>query len=139
MTTDLDLSQYSGQTRFVVDPYILRVFLQPKKKPTHRHYLLTRYARYNLLLGKPALARPHLNNTPEANMTPIESQIKDLLCLRDRERGLITALKLVLAPIRKLPSELLVQIFSRAVHSIKDILGNDRHISGLGILETAGS
>jgi hypothetical protein len=61
----------------------------------------------------------------EANIARIESQIKDLLCLRDRERGVVAALKLVIAPIRKLPPELLVEIFLHAFGrraSIKDAL-----------------
>ncbi|KAJ7082969.1 hypothetical protein C8R44DRAFT_58137 [Mycena epipterygia] len=62
----------------------------------------------------------------EENIARIDSQIKDLMCLRDRERGLITALRLVIAPIRKLPSELLVQIFLHSLSSfrpsIKDVL-----------------
>ncbi|KAJ7630247.1 hypothetical protein FB45DRAFT_1003432 [Roridomyces roridus] len=47
----------------------------------------------------------------EANLARIESQIQDLLRLRDRERGIIAALKQIAAPIRKLPAELLVEIF----------------------------
>ncbi|KAJ7606075.1 hypothetical protein FB45DRAFT_462850 [Roridomyces roridus] len=48
----------------------------------------------------------------EANVARIESQIRDLLRLRDRERGVIASLKQVISPIRKLPAELLVEIFS---------------------------
>ncbi|KAJ7082970.1 hypothetical protein C8R44DRAFT_992086 [Mycena epipterygia] len=62
----------------------------------------------------------------EENIARIDSQIRDLMALRDRERGLITTLRLVIAPIRKLPSELLVQIFLHSLSlfrpSIKDVL-----------------
>jgi hypothetical protein len=51
----------------------------------------------------------------EANVARIDSQMRDLMRLRDQERGLITALKLVIAPIRKLPAELLVEIFMHVV------------------------
>ncbi|KAJ7465056.1 hypothetical protein FB451DRAFT_428596 [Mycena latifolia] len=53
----------------------------------------------------------------EANVAHIDSQIRDLMRLRDQERGVIAALKLVIAPIRKLPAELLVEIFMHAVES----------------------
>ncbi|KAJ7082988.1 hypothetical protein C8R44DRAFT_822699 [Mycena epipterygia] len=73
-----------------------------------------------------ALLLGHLITAAEENIARIESQIKDLMCLRDRERGLITALRLVIAPIRKLSSELLVQIFLHSLSSfrpsIKDAL-----------------
>ncbi|KAJ7639185.1 hypothetical protein FB45DRAFT_904913 [Roridomyces roridus] len=47
----------------------------------------------------------------EENIARIESQIRDLELLRDRERSFIAALKQVAAPIRKLPAELLLEIF----------------------------
>ncbi|KAJ7685146.1 hypothetical protein DFH06DRAFT_1157592 [Mycena polygramma] len=47
----------------------------------------------------------------EANISRIDSQIRDLMRLRHRERGLIASLKLAIAPIRKLPAEILVEIF----------------------------
>ncbi|KAJ7465089.1 hypothetical protein FB451DRAFT_1402805 [Mycena latifolia] len=47
----------------------------------------------------------------EANIARIESQIRDLERLRDRERGLVARLRLAIAPIHKLPAELLVEIF----------------------------
>ncbi|KAJ7644617.1 hypothetical protein FB45DRAFT_1053328 [Roridomyces roridus] len=56
----------------------------------------------------------------EANLVRIESQIQDLMGLRDRERELIAALKPLVAPIRKLPAELLGHIFLLAVDSASD-------------------
>ncbi|KAF7365608.1 hypothetical protein MVEN_00434300 [Mycena venus] len=47
----------------------------------------------------------------KANIARIESQIRDLERLRDRERGLIARLRMAIAPIHKLPAELLVEIF----------------------------
>ncbi|KAJ7166340.1 hypothetical protein C8R43DRAFT_1232390 [Mycena crocata] len=69
-----------------------------------------------LLLGQTATCSfeqhaKSLIQASEANIARIDSQIRDLMRLRDRERGLITALKLVIAPIRKLPAEILVEIF----------------------------
>ncbi|KAJ7119868.1 hypothetical protein C8R44DRAFT_789015 [Mycena epipterygia] len=69
-----------------------------------------------LLLGQSATSSferqaKSLIQASEANIAHIDSQIRDLLRLREQERGLITALKLVIAPIRKLPAELLVEIF----------------------------
>lgn len=46
----------------------------------------------------------------EANLARIESEIKALERLRDQERGTIAALRTAIAPIRKLPTELLVEI-----------------------------
>ncbi|KAJ7706697.1 hypothetical protein B0H17DRAFT_1174756 [Mycena rosella] len=51
----------------------------------------------------------------EARIEEIDSQIRDLLYQRDQEHSLITALKLVIAPIRKVPVELLVEIFHQAL------------------------
>ncbi|KAK7023094.1 hypothetical protein R3P38DRAFT_2957495 [Favolaschia claudopus] len=48
----------------------------------------------------------------EANIARIESQIRDLERLRDRERGVIARLRMAIAPVNKLPAELLVEIFS---------------------------
>ncbi|KAJ7465091.1 hypothetical protein FB451DRAFT_429401 [Mycena latifolia] len=47
----------------------------------------------------------------EANIARIESQIRDLIRLRDRERGVIARLRQAIAPVHKLPAELLVEIF----------------------------
>ncbi|KAJ7606074.1 hypothetical protein FB45DRAFT_1068901 [Roridomyces roridus] len=61
-----------------------------------------------------------LIQTAEESIARIDSQIRDLLRLRDRERGVIAALKFVAAPIRKLPAELLVDIFLRAASDAND-------------------
>ncbi|KAJ7162941.1 hypothetical protein C8R46DRAFT_331513 [Mycena filopes] len=47
----------------------------------------------------------------EANIARIESQIRDLERLCDRERGTIAQLRMAIAPVRKLPGELLVEVF----------------------------
>ncbi|KAJ7776758.1 hypothetical protein DFH07DRAFT_951375 [Mycena maculata] len=47
----------------------------------------------------------------EENIARIESQIRDLIRLRDRERGTIARLRIAIAPIHKLPAELLAEIF----------------------------
>ncbi|KAJ7166378.1 hypothetical protein C8R43DRAFT_193380 [Mycena crocata] len=59
-----------------------------------------------------------LIETSEANIARIDSQIRDLMRLRDRERGIIARLRLVIAPIHKLPAELLVEIFLVATKSL---------------------
>ncbi|KAF7320752.1 F-box domain-containing protein [Mycena chlorophos] len=47
----------------------------------------------------------------EANVARIDAQIQDLICLREREQATVVALKFVTAPVRKVPMELLVEIF----------------------------
>ncbi|KAJ7145047.1 hypothetical protein C8R46DRAFT_1199911 [Mycena filopes] len=47
----------------------------------------------------------------EANIARIESQIRDLECLRARERGIIARLRIAISPVHKLPAELLVEVF----------------------------
>ncbi|KAJ7726511.1 hypothetical protein B0H16DRAFT_1894746 [Mycena metata] len=47
----------------------------------------------------------------EANIARIESQIRDLERLRDRERAIVARLRAAIAPVHKLPAELLVEIF----------------------------
>ncbi|KAJ6455426.1 hypothetical protein C8R45DRAFT_592928 [Mycena sanguinolenta] len=49
----------------------------------------------------------------EDNIARIESQIRDLECLRDQERGNIARLRMAIAPVSKLPVELLGNIFRR--------------------------
>ncbi|KAK7007930.1 hypothetical protein R3P38DRAFT_3026718 [Favolaschia claudopus] len=51
----------------------------------------------------------------QENISRIDSQIKDLKCMRDREYGLIASLKLVISPIRKLPDEILAIVFRLAI------------------------
>ncbi|KAJ7644625.1 hypothetical protein FB45DRAFT_298253 [Roridomyces roridus] len=66
----------------------------------------------------------------ETNIARIESQIRDLLRLRDRERGIIAALKQIAAPIRKLPAELLVEIFRVvAAHAAAEELSHPNYTS----------
>ncbi|KAK7007927.1 hypothetical protein R3P38DRAFT_1623070 [Favolaschia claudopus] len=50
----------------------------------------------------------------EEKIAQIDSQIRDLQCMRDRESGLIASLKLVISPIRKLADELLTNIIRHA-------------------------
>ncbi|KAJ6455425.1 hypothetical protein C8R45DRAFT_1082475 [Mycena sanguinolenta] len=47
----------------------------------------------------------------EDNIARIESQIRDLERLRDQERGNIARLRMAIAPVSKLPAELLAEIF----------------------------
>ncbi|KAJ6498714.1 hypothetical protein DFH09DRAFT_1103075 [Mycena vulgaris] len=73
-----------------------------------------------LLLGQPLASRNFesqaktLIEASEANIAQIESQIRDLVRLRDRECGVIARLRLAIAPIHKLPTELLVEVFRLA-------------------------
>ncbi|KAK7040522.1 F-box domain-containing protein, partial [Favolaschia claudopus] len=53
----------------------------------------------------------------EENIARIDSQIRDLQCMRDREYGVVASLKLVLCPIRKLPDELLAMIMRLALEN----------------------
>ncbi|KAJ6487123.1 hypothetical protein C8R47DRAFT_1127776 [Mycena vitilis] len=54
----------------------------------------------------------------EANIARIESQIRDLERRRDMERGVIARLRMAIAPIHKLPTEGLVEIFLYANHDM---------------------
>ncbi|KAJ7880950.1 hypothetical protein B0H13DRAFT_2050007 [Mycena leptocephala] len=70
----------------------------------------------DFLLNQPATSNfesqaKSLIAASEANIARIESQIRDLERLRDRERGIIARLRMAIAPIHKLPAELLVEIF----------------------------
>ncbi|KAJ6554894.1 hypothetical protein DFH09DRAFT_1165833 [Mycena vulgaris] len=74
-----------------------------------------------LLLGQPSASRIFesqaktlIEASDSANIARIESQIRDLVRLRDRERGVIARLRMAIAPIHKLPAELLVEIFRLA-------------------------
>ncbi|KAJ7606072.1 hypothetical protein FB45DRAFT_1140442 [Roridomyces roridus] len=53
----------------------------------------------------------------EVNLTRAETQIQDLTRLCDKKRELITALKSLVAPIRHVPAELLLEIFRVAAAS----------------------
>ncbi|KAJ7157132.1 hypothetical protein C8R46DRAFT_1113577 [Mycena filopes] len=47
----------------------------------------------------------------KGNIAHIDSQIRDLVRLRERDRATITTLQVVLSPIHRVPCELLVEIF----------------------------
>ncbi|KAF8194311.1 hypothetical protein K438DRAFT_1588137, partial [Mycena galopus ATCC 62051] len=57
----------------------------------------------------------------EANIARIESQIRDLEHLRNWERGIIARLRMAIAPVHKLPAELLAEIFLYTKDSSKGI------------------
>ncbi|KAJ7665190.1 hypothetical protein DFH06DRAFT_1186716 [Mycena polygramma] len=65
----------------------------------------------------------------QANIAHIDSQVKDLLRLRERDRETIAALRFVVSPIRQLPCELLAEIFQLVIQDknyrdvpVKDVL-----------------
>ncbi|KAJ7062290.1 hypothetical protein C8F01DRAFT_1137095, partial [Mycena amicta] len=66
-----------------------------------------------------------------ANLARIESQIKELIALRDRERGRIGALKYALSPVRMLPSDILTEIFLEAVCTSSAPIKADFEISAV--------
>ncbi|KAJ7137819.1 hypothetical protein C8R44DRAFT_975799 [Mycena epipterygia] len=53
----------------------------------------------------------------EVNIERLTGQIRELNCMRDRERSILATLRLMVVPIGKLPTELLVEIFKFAVHT----------------------
>ncbi|KAJ7644641.1 hypothetical protein FB45DRAFT_298343 [Roridomyces roridus] len=76
----------------------------------------------NLMLGDPCSATfarqvKDYISAAEAKIARFDTQIQDLTRLRDQERELISALTPLIAPIRKLPVELLTEIFLLAVDS----------------------
>ncbi|KAJ7137784.1 hypothetical protein C8R44DRAFT_766180 [Mycena epipterygia] len=74
-----------------------------------------------LLFGSPGLTNVEnqvkgLIAAAEANIERLTGQIHELNCMRDRERSILATLRLMVVPIGKLPTELLVEIFKFAVH-----------------------
>ncbi|KAF8205754.1 hypothetical protein K438DRAFT_1818471 [Mycena galopus ATCC 62051] len=53
--------------------------------------------------------------TAEANIERLTTQIRELTSIRERERSILATLRLMVVPIGKLPTELLVEIFKLAV------------------------
>ncbi|KAJ7614682.1 hypothetical protein DFH06DRAFT_1063136 [Mycena polygramma] len=53
----------------------------------------------------------------EADIARLESQIRDLQCLRATEYDVLARLRAAIAPIRKIPTELLAEIFLQVHHS----------------------
>lgn len=79
----------------------------------------------NLMLGDPSSATfarqvKGCISVAESNIARLDAQIQDLTRLRDQERELISALTPLIAPIRKLPVELLTEIFLLAVDTTED-------------------
>ncbi|KAJ7311504.1 hypothetical protein DFH08DRAFT_1045424 [Mycena albidolilacea] len=55
--------------------------------------------------------------TAESNIARLTEQIRELSRLRAKERSVLATLRLMIVPIGKLPTEVLVEIFSLAVHT----------------------
>ncbi|KAJ6490477.1 hypothetical protein DFH09DRAFT_1377351 [Mycena vulgaris] len=73
-----------------------------------------------LLFGSPGLTNVQnqvkgLIEAAEANIERLTAQIRELTCLRERERTILATLRMMVVPIGKLPTELLVEIFKHAV------------------------
>ncbi|KAJ6490657.1 hypothetical protein C8R47DRAFT_455463 [Mycena vitilis] len=51
----------------------------------------------------------------EANIARLTAQIRELDCIREKERSVLATLRLMVVPIGKLPTELLAEIFKIAV------------------------
>ncbi|KAF7363844.1 F-box domain-containing protein [Mycena sanguinolenta] len=74
------------------------------------------------LFGSPSLASVEnqvkgLIATAEANIERLTTQIRELNLLREKERSILATLRLMVVPIGKLPTELLVEIFKLVVGS----------------------
>ncbi|KAF7377605.1 hypothetical protein MSAN_00183300 [Mycena sanguinolenta] len=68
------------------------------------------------LFGSPALTSVEnqvkdLIAAAEANVERLTTQIRELSLIRDKERSILATLRLMIVPIGKLPTELLVEIF----------------------------
>ncbi|KAJ6531223.1 hypothetical protein B0H19DRAFT_473118 [Mycena capillaripes] len=77
---------------------------------------------FTLLFGSPGLTSVEnqvkgLIAAAEANIERLTAQIRELNCMRDRERSILATLRLMIVPIGKLPTELLVEIFKIAVQT----------------------
>ncbi|KAJ7024304.1 hypothetical protein C8F04DRAFT_1132061 [Mycena alexandri] len=53
----------------------------------------------------------------EANIARLTAQIRELDCLRAKERNVLATLRLMIVPIGKLPTEILIEIFKHAVQT----------------------
>ncbi|KAJ7766795.1 hypothetical protein B0H16DRAFT_1522516 [Mycena metata] len=53
----------------------------------------------------------------EANIARLTAQIRELDCLRAKERSVLATLRLMIIPIGKLPTEILVEIFQHTVQT----------------------
>ncbi|KAJ7627539.1 hypothetical protein DFH06DRAFT_729228 [Mycena polygramma] len=58
-----------------------------------------------------------LMQAAEANIARLTAQIRELNSMREKERSVLATLRLMIVPIGKLPTELLVEIFRLAVHT----------------------
>ncbi|KAJ7685588.1 hypothetical protein DFH06DRAFT_1158918 [Mycena polygramma] len=58
-----------------------------------------------------------LIQSAEANIERLTVQIRELTCIREKERGVLATLRLMVVPIGKLPTELLAEIFKIAVET----------------------
>ncbi|KAJ7505818.1 hypothetical protein B0H11DRAFT_1976317 [Mycena galericulata] len=74
------------------------------------------------------LEAKRLIKASEKNIAHIDSQISELMRLRDQERGLIASLKVAIAPIQKLSADLLVEIFLNAVDDVSDLFGSSEDV-----------
>ncbi|KAF7288376.1 F-box domain-containing protein [Mycena chlorophos] len=87
------------------------------------------------LLGQPAdtSLETHarmLLTTAQANFAQLEAQIQDLVLQREKERASIAFLKFVVAPVRKLPTEILTEILLTAA-AIADYTTTKRSKGGI--------
>ncbi|KAJ6525484.1 hypothetical protein DFH09DRAFT_1188523 [Mycena vulgaris] len=58
-----------------------------------------------------------LIDASKANVERLVGQIDELSCMLEKERAILVKLRALVAPVRKLPTELLVEIFKHAVHT----------------------
>ncbi|KAJ7928831.1 hypothetical protein B0H13DRAFT_966050 [Mycena leptocephala] len=72
----------------------------------------------------------------EANIERLTAQIHELTSMRERERSVLATLRLMIVPIGKLPTELLVEIFKHAVHTP---VINSRYNTGSGTRYSLGN
>ncbi|KAJ6490469.1 hypothetical protein DFH09DRAFT_1454298 [Mycena vulgaris] len=93
-----------------------------------------------LLFRSPGLATAQIQvkgliEAAEADIERLTRQIRELTCMREKERIILTNLRMMVVPIGKLPRELLVEIFKHAVHHTGPPL---RRQSDVGTDETGG-
>ncbi|KAJ7709454.1 hypothetical protein B0H17DRAFT_1028054 [Mycena rosella] len=76
----------------------------------------------SLSFGSPGLTNVEnqvkgLIEATETNIERLTAQIRELTLMREKERSVLATLRLMIVPIGKLPTELLVDIFKRVVHA----------------------
>ncbi|KAJ7765684.1 hypothetical protein B0H16DRAFT_1687304 [Mycena metata] len=98
----------------------------------------------NLLFGSSRLKNienqvQDLIEVAEANIRRLTAQIGELTAMRERERSVLSTLRLMVLPIGKLPPELLVEIFKIVVHTPTPIFADFGILPGPPVAQSSSA